>query len=367
MDSIIMVNKFLERLSNAFLSAFMVLPVLMIILSGCATKQVVIAPPEKPYDSRRPTEWQTLYPEPADASLRISVEFQVKGGNSLRMNGEIISCSYTLNSREERQIPTQRFKHSLNHWEQRWEREVRDKIPQRESWLPQHLEITNPYGSDAVVRVNSTGQFSGTLAFDRISYASPDVNRQKYKTFREVQPNQQVVFNAIDPPVSLSFAGRASLPPCWEAVPNYDVAKEFFRSKLAEVHIDVRDQGTRQRLMPKVIVTAISPTREEVMRELQVEFSGDNDLLQAVKHNLDDLVLGGQTHTSITDQIEFIAWDGGRYQIETILGGYHYFKTIISCDSPGPRTKEILLVDRGSKIRIENVEEGSVGSITDKP
>jgi len=364
-------DMFVERLlrvsSNLLFLGFVTASALMTIFCGCATKQVVVTAPEKPYDSRTPTEWHTLHTEPSDASLRISLDFQVENGSSLRVVGEVISCSYMLNTREERQIPTQRYNRSLNQWEQRWEREVRDKLPKRENWLPQQLEVANSYGSNGVVRVNANGHFSGTITFDRISYSSADRNRNKYKTFRTVQPREPLVFRALDPPVSLVFDGRATLPSCWEAVPNYDAAREYVESRLANVHIDFRDQGTRLRLMPKVVLTTISPSKEEIMRELSTEFYGDADLLRSAEIQLEDMILGGQTYTSISDQIEFAAWDRGRYQIETTLGGYHYFKTIIECNRPGQISKEILLVDRGSKIRIENVEEGSVGSITDKP
>ena len=117
--------------------------------------------------------------------------------------------------------------------------------------------------------------------------------------------------------------------------------------------------------MPKVIISVLEPSKNDVYGVMSEEFNGNEKLIETAFDNIYGVIFKGSKKTSITDHMSFNAWVGGKYKIEATHGKYYYFSTILEPNSNEKINKEVLLIEKGNKVRLEKTNEGEVGSMID--
>ena len=74
-----------------------------------------------------------------------------------------------------------------------------------------------------------------------------------------------------------------------------------------------------------------------------------------------DIYWGGKTKTDNSQSISFNGLLNHQYKIETVHGEYYYFKGFIKPSSKQPMNKSVLVIEKGSKVRVQNIKEGEGG------
>ena len=74
-----------------------------------------------------------------------------------------------------------------------------------------------------------------------------------------------------------------------------------------------------------------------------------------------DISWGGKTKTDNAQSISFNGLLNHQYKIETVHGEYYYFRGFIKTSSNQPMNKSVLLIEKGSKVRVQNIKEGEGG------
>jgi len=162
---------------------------------------------------------------------------------------------------------------------------------------------------------------------------------------------------------------------------DYDVdkvkqyAQKLLKKKHCWVTLEFKDQATRTNVTPQIIIKPIdSPTEDEFSTSLKAdfekEFNNDANLVnialqECKKTHYAGVIWAGKTSTDTAQSLEFFALVGHKYKIETIHEKYFYFSGYITPASSASLKKTILLIEKGDKVRIEEIREGKSGNIID--
>jgi len=348
--------------SVSYVVAFLVL----VFLSGCATKTVYIdrpSPPPKPMDTRQPTQWQTESREYSRPQFSVSATF-APSGTKLVIRGHVQESEYLVAFRETRDVPVQRYSVAHGAWLQEWRTERRTLQPQRQKWTVTSLRITNPYGNDQIARVAEDGSFVATLDSDgSVFFTRPPA--AKYMQAAVVRgKTATVVPNGL--PSSLSTSAELVLPDVYQIVANRQLAEEFVRNHIANFVVVCYDQNSRTPIMPRLQVLATEGITEEGLRALlTAEFVGNQELIRAGLDVARGLLFKGDKRTSITQDMSFKVWTGTSLKISVTHPEYYFFEANVDADKAGRVRKNILLIEKGKKVRVDNVNEGQGGRIVD--
>lgn len=349
-------------LRNAIISVLLILAV-----SGCTTKTVYVdrpAPPPKPLDTRQPTQWQTEGRDYSRPQFSISSTF-VPNGTKLEIRGRVQQSDCLVAVRETRDVPEQRYSATHGAWLQEWRSEQRTLQPQRQQWTATSVRITNPYGNDSTARVAEDGSFVATLD----SGGSVFFTRPQPTKYMQATPTRgraaSVVPNGL--PSSLSASAELALPDVYQITADRKKAEEFVRGHIADFVIVCYDQNSRTPIMPRVQVTSTDGITEDGLRDLLVkEFGGNEELVRTGVDVARGLLFKGEKKTSITQDMNFRVWAGSSLKVSATHPEYYFFEANVGADKPGKIRKNILLIEKGKKVRVDNVNEGQGGTIVDQ-
>lgn len=158
------------------------------------------------------------------------------------------------------------------------------------------------------------------------------------------------------------------------------------------INLEFKEQITRRSVSPEITITPVNaPTKESyfdsLKSKLQLEFNNDSALVDAgmeaiekynakpyyvdgvavgyIPNKNEDVLWGGRIKKDNAQAISFVGLVGQKYKIETVHGEYNYFRGFITPSSSNPVNKTVLLIEKGEKIRMQEVREGEGGSMVD--
>jgi|GEM_PF-3516859 len=346
----------------------MVVLVVIILGGGCAapippSRPVSYRPPE-PVDNRQPTEWridnQNLDKNPK-TNFRVTVKHAVRNKHSITIKGTVDSCYYEYIPIRNRKVPRQYF--SAGRWVQDWKEES-ETLPERQKdWIPDVVQIATALSGTKRVEVVD-GRFELSLDVPKNYFVQPPIP-QKYLAPIKLDRRYDIAVTAVNPPHGGSFTTSAAMPALWRYALDKAKARRYVNSRTCDVVLRFRDSTSRKSIMPKVAITALRPNKDEIMALLSKEFGGNKELLESVSGDLYEILFEDSKKTSITGNMRLRTWEGGLIKIEATHGKYYHFSTELETDSAREFKKDILLVEKGSKIRMEQTNEGEVGSMVD--
>lgn len=311
-----------------------------------------------------------------DAVSDLSVA--VIGPHSARISGQICSCKVAVATLEKYHITSGSYR------DKRWtDRQV---LP----WTPTAVKITNPYGPETRLPLDSSGRFNGEVSL------SPEYCFSEYKNQMEINPayhycNEVLQFDRSvfrvmpqgDWPIRVDqvdehFAQTVQFPAILTRRGDANAATTFalryVDSLRSAVHIVFKEQSTRRDVSPQIKVTPIDNQSrgailDKVKQGLAREFRGDSALVdtavqsQRVAQKIDAILCSAKEHSG--REIDFVALVGATYRVESVHPEYQYFKGTISPPSSSPIAKTVLLVEKGLKVRIQSDSGDEGGTMID--
>ena len=300
-----------------------------------------------------------------------NLSVMVVGTHKARITGTI-SCWYTETGYEERAF--ERYYIYTNRTEsQGWKVETRKIHPRKREHHPKVINLCNPYGHGIQMEISPEGKFSGCFELDSKYYFKNLPPRKPYYG-RYHKANPKKLRLSVDRPKDYPNFGKH-----YEPLPKFnfilredDKAKDYAKNMLCRVSLLFKEQVTRREVSPRVTITPLNvPSYKDRVSKfksrLEREFAGDEELvslgMKSGKHYLDDPL--SETKTDASQAISFQASVGSKYKIETVHGEFNYFRGFITPSSSEPIDKIVLLVEKGEKIRMQEVREGEGGSMVD--
>jgi hypothetical protein len=64
--------------------------------------------------------------------------------------------------------------------------------------------------------------------------------------------------------------------------------------------------------------------------------------------------------------VRWLAVVGTKYHVETVIGTHYYYSEFFTPGNCDAISKTLLLVDTGSKVRVEEAKDGEGGAMVDK-
>lgn len=251
-----------------------------------------------------------------------------------------------------------------------------DRIVER-TWTPRTLQVQNPFGSDTTIAVQADGSFSAKVQLSDRYYTAPvPASRLPSKYFGSFKygEDKRLGIAAVNPPDNLNLRAWG-LPYTVRFVkPREEMVNGYVERMLTTVHLAVKDKVSHLPVSPEITVTCSQgASREDVIGRLSREF-GDDDLAKSVAERIDDKYFFGkpgskeegprQASTS-GQSMSFCGIVGADYVIETVHGDYYYFRGVLEPDRAPVVRKNVLLIEKGAKVRLEEVKEGQGGVLTD--
>jgi len=249
--------------------------------------------------------------------------------------------------------------------------------------IPSQLVITNPYGPNTAASVLESGIFEAVVTCDEPYFFQrpprPDnpyravfqyANRSKFELIPELAPvdrPDKYTGYTYDKKPGHDYTGHLLGPlSVWGYDVDWDRVREFVSDYFPRMDFEVKDKITRLPVSPTVRVTGVSvPSREALKQRFSHEFKEDSIVGKALSY-VPQYLQKGETMEVNAQAFSFQAIAGVSYKVETIHGNYYYFTANISAAAGKNYSKVILLVEKGSKIRVEGVKEGEGGEIVDK-
>jgi len=299
------------------------------------------------------------------------------GAHKARVSGKISSCGYDLISGERHLkliFRKTRRGMPLNPNAYYYERKIttRNVSTQYRSWMPKIVAIENPLGSEVVANVNADGSFSASLSLSDEKYFlthssavnSVSGNRSKYLNVFHYNTPKQILISPKSPPSGVSFKSCSSnLPVYWLDV-KWNAVEGYVRMQTTSMTLEVCDKITHLPISPVITVTGLRvPSMQEVKSIFVSEF-GDRNVADKAMKWLSYLEQGAKKKKT-AQSIDFNALVGATYKIETMHGEYYYFRGFVDPIKTPRERKSILLIEKGGKVRNEDVKEGEGGLIVD--
>lgn len=231
-------------------------------------------------------------------------------------------------------------------------------------YVPSSLTLKNPFGVDVVFPVNEDGTFCGRLEIgSEVFFTGP-----KAVKYRRTEKLQDLVTTVWD---TSSVTAEIPFPDVFRMAPDYAAAGEYVRKKICAVKIGFKDNDTRREVAPEFEIEVVAGLSfETFLSELSNELGGDEIGRMLVKSVLNDLekqgfVPLGQGLGKKDQSVSFVCLRGAKLRVKTTHPDYYYFdKAFESGDVPSV-DKEVLLIEKGTKIQMEQVGSER-GTIIDK-
>lgn len=239
-------------------------------------------------------------------------------------------------------------------------------------------------GKSPSLKIKPDGSFQATIKADTSSYFIKPKWGQYHKGF-VTRPSLYASANhVIYDPYTSHYAsidfGKVSVYTIEEdtkAVRAFGENLARNRFKTSPITINFKEQITRRGVSPEIIITPVGiPTKKDFLNSfvssLEKEFRNNyrfvNLGMKGVKSAIGGyrIFWGGKIKKDRAQAISFDGIVGQRYKIETVHGEYYYFKGFLSPKSSFPISKTVLLVEKGEKIRVQEVREGEGGSMIDQ-
>ena len=353
--------------------------VVAFIFSGCAS--LPWSPGHNMIGKVRKIETKKI----TDAAFKTkNLSFKIVDSKTIVISGEIIDPTLTFTT-----ITKEEQFRALGAWGTRnkWSPTGRrfPKYEEKERWplslLRIHYMSNRASATKAVV--DSNGNFEATIKANDFNYFVRPKRRKYYKLYsKEKMIEVGATHKAYDKWHSeWANIGTAKIYFFKEDV---EKMKEFGRNlvrgnfSISPVNIEFREQITRREISPEIIMTPVdAPTKKNHINSffplLRKEFDGNSRFIEfgmkGVKSQFNryrNVAWANERRKEIAQSIMFNGIVGYKYKIETIHGEYYYFKGFLSPNSSSPIKKTILLVEKGDKIRVQEVREGEGGSMIDQ-
>lgn len=325
-------------------------------------------------------DWQVERIEKKLAKIQFNnITTGIVDAHSFEISGNI-SCRYIETSFEKRTLTYRSIYDDGTYRDWMPITESREKTKQKK-YIPDILVISNPYGSDIEVQVDPKGNFVGTIEiYLKYYFKNAPSTKPYYYLYYYSSPSKLVIKMSIPEDYtkpdklvnshSVAFPRFSFLKMNDDEVKNY--AQTYAKNKLSQISLSFKEQITRRNVSPQITITPVDiPSYEnritKLRRRLESEFDGDEAAIKLGTDSAKDYLKYGlsKVKTDIGQLIHFMAWVGGTYRIETVHGEYNYFKDFISPSTSKPLNKTVLLVEKGEKIRVQDVREGEGGSMVD--
>lgn len=165
----------------------------------------------------------------------------------------------------------------------------------------------------------------------------------------------------------------------YDADKTRQISRELLESLIrpCRISLEFKEQLTRREVSPDIKITPTSAkTRQDyadLLRTKLVQKFDNNSTLVSIGIEVFDSYFntnkGKIIWTDIiTDRaqiISFIGLVGCQYKIEATHGEYIYFRGFITPSSTEPVNKTVLLVEKGEKVRVQEVKDGEGGAMVD--
>ncbi len=247
--------------------------------------------------------------------------------------------------------------------------EYRNQQVLNRQWTPTQLELSNPFGANIKVPVQADGSFSAVIELDD-KYFTGRIPRSKipskYFGSYHYRKNKSFVIRPSKPP----FRVKALEEPFKVRYVSFDQDEvdEYIRSIKTNITLSVKDRVTHLPLSPTIKITRGNGTSNEEIENRLIKEFGDRTLaseeMKKIRSSL--FFRGAEDKTTTGQSIGFDAFVGATYKIETTHGQYHYFRTFFVPKQSGKIKKNVLLIEKGQKIRVEGVKEGEGGILVDQ-
>lgn len=249
-------------------------------------------------------------------------------------------------------------------------------------WRPSKIQLQFD-GKVFDASVSTDGSFKAVVSTDKGAYFTKP-KLKKYRYLKEETIPIKVTANG-------TYEGRkrkrlidAANIKIYTVYYDIERAKEFAKAMVnnkdqkVPITLQIKDQVTRRNISPEITITPINvPTRREFIDsfkpKLQKEFEHNSKLTNSgmkviesyIKSHYWNIAWGRKTITDSAQSISFNGLLNHQYRVETIHGEYYYFKNIITAKFQRPMNKTILLIEKGSKVRLQNIKEGEGGTLID--
>lgn len=342
--------------------------ILLCLHSGCVSQTPRRSPRlPKPVDYRQPTAWEiddSDLDNNARSFFTVSTNKTTRGAHELVLKGAVSACYYSYTSTQTRKVPTQHFDRSSNMWKQSWKVESQTLSRKKKHWRPRQLRISNPFGGTVNTAVSESGAFETRLQVPANYYLQLP-KPENYLAPARSTKQFTIGISADGQPHGGNFKTSAIMPALWQYALNTDKARQYVKDNICTVDLRFKDSTSRKSIMPKVVVTGVEPNKKDIEKLLSVEFGGHQELIEIATEEIYRVLFEAEKKTSITSNIRLKLWKSGQCKIEATHGRYHYFSTPLELGTTSKVRKDILLVEKGEKIRVENLNEGETGSMVD--
>ncbi len=235
-------------------------------------------------------------------------------------------------------------------------------------WMPTELRITNPVGDDTTATVSPDGKFSAAIRLDdKYFYGSvprSEIPSRYFFPYHYRSP-KSLSLRPKNPPKGVYFSSvSAPLKVSWVDV-DWDKVERYVKGKTTYITLNVKDKVTHLPVSPTITVTGDNvASRVAVQNILASEFC-DREVARESMKWLSDYLEQSEAKDRHGKSISFRALVGATYKIETVHGQYYYFRNFLRPTEVPEVNKTILLIEKGSKIRVEDVKEGEGGVLVD--
>lgn len=253
----------------------------------------------------------------------------------------------------------------------------------KKSWIPAKVLLSSPYCKDDIkADVSPRGWFIFHIDFNKKYYTRPFPRYHLPSKYFGISccSGKGFTIKAIGFPEPSRIKGsnvrhgRLSQKIPYEAYlirPLKNKIEDYMRGLNTTIHLSIKDRITHRPLSPLIRITCQeAPTKEKLQVILHKEFNNKKlAIREASKVTFPSysrfFYKEGRVKETTNEFIKICTMIGAKFKIETIHEDYHYFKGYIAADNSPEIKKDILLIEKGEKVRFENVNEGQGGILTD--
>lgn len=237
--------------------------------------------------------------------------------------------------------------------------------------VPSELDIVIQLGSGQVTAKtqpdSATGDFTARLTSDgfrRPGRLPSSYHLAKYRTVGMSVGIRSLPASGGDHGYLPTFRSDPMLKE-FLVEPDWDKVKGFVQTRTPTVYLSVQDKVTRLPVSANIRITGSQvATRDDLKRMFSDEFRDDRVVDQAMTW-APSFLEQGEKREENAQSLSFVAASGSTYRLETTHGKYYYFSGFLKAE-PAPKIEKlILLIEKGAKLRVENVKEGEGGELVD--
>lgn len=368
---------------------------LAILFVGCESR-----PSSRPYTRNtpsgnsnskveKPKPWKPYSDITNESFVVTNLSIEKKGLRDLILSGVVSECSYDLVTGEcywqpqYKLVPVREsYRSSFDRNKTKYHERNKvvsdgiEKVTRNDTTVKKHLGpsnvvIENPFGPNAVAKVGADGSFSADLTLDEDYYLDtpskrncPKAKSRYFKLLHYKQPKKIEILPESPPKKARFKSCQIDLPVHWFKA-DMDLIGDYVQDIRTYQRLEVFDSVSRVPITASIVVTGLNvPSLEEVKKSFADEFGDEETAAEAMKLLSKNYLKQGEQEKRHAQSLSFQALVGGSYKIETTHGKYYYFSGVLDVTKTG-KAKKILLIEKGGKVRQENVKEGEGGIMID--